>query len=128
MAQTTTSTAATIQGERCVCAYVFQPVCGEDGQTYSNPCLADCAGAIIAASGQCAARSKTEEPVSNNAALVVIVVGSVLCGSCCTILAIVVLLRRLRRAQRIGESGPQVIPTNIMQSEVKPSNQKKSLL
>ena len=28
----------------CVCTEIYDPVCGFDGQSYSNPCHADCAG------------------------------------------------------------------------------------
>jgi hypothetical protein len=28
----------------CVCGEVLQPVCGSDGQSYANPCYAECAG------------------------------------------------------------------------------------
>jgi hypothetical protein len=27
----------------CLCAQIFLPVCGENGQTYSNACAANCA-------------------------------------------------------------------------------------
>lgn len=37
----------------CVCAALYMPVCGADGQTYSNACDADCAGVAVAAQGMC---------------------------------------------------------------------------
>ena len=30
--------------EDCVCIEIYQPVCGNDGQEYSNSCKAECAG------------------------------------------------------------------------------------
>ncbi len=38
----------------CVCAEIFAPVCGENGQTFANRCLADCNEAVqIAHDGAC---------------------------------------------------------------------------
>ena len=38
--------------EDCVCFLSYDPVCGDDGQEYSNSCFAECAG-VTYSSGTC---------------------------------------------------------------------------
>ncbi len=42
----------------CICAQIWKPVCGENGKTYSNTCVANCAHVKVAKKGQCPGKSK----------------------------------------------------------------------
>jgi hypothetical protein len=37
----------------CMCTLNYDPVCGKDGKTYGNQCLADCQGEKVAHTGEC---------------------------------------------------------------------------
>src|SRR5262245_55513501 len=49
----------------CICATIYSPVCGEDGQTYGNSCEAKCRDVAVSHEGECASDADASEPASD---------------------------------------------------------------
>ncbi len=52
---------AQIPTDDCICTEQWDPVCGEDGQTYSNECYADCENITVSYLGECCADGSIDE-------------------------------------------------------------------
>ena len=52
---------AQIQNNDCICTEQWDPVCGVDGQTYSNECYADCENISVSYTGECCVDGTLDE-------------------------------------------------------------------
>ncbi|GEM_PF-3235121 len=77
-----------VEGE-CNCPSTVSPVCGEDGETYDNKCLAECEGVEIAHEGECKEEDEEENDEEENGDLIgclerkgVVIYGTSYCPAC----------------------------------------------
>ncbi|MEM6346322.1 MAG: Kazal-type serine protease inhibitor [Bacteroidota bacterium] len=46
-------TCVEVEDQDCICALIYQPVCGCNDKTYGNSCQAECAGITTYSDGPC---------------------------------------------------------------------------
>ncbi|MDD4931597.1 MAG: Kazal-type serine protease inhibitor domain-containing protein [Candidatus Colwellbacteria bacterium] len=63
------------------CPTLYDPVCGSDGKTYSNTCLARSAGVSVGSKGQCVKDAPLSDGLAPNKGNVCIMVYDPVCGS-----------------------------------------------
>src|SRR5687767_13481721 len=62
VSETPANNDSTAEDRDCRCAAAPEPVCGADGFTYRNACVAACAGTTVAASGACPSSPDPSDP------------------------------------------------------------------
>ena len=53
-----TSESETTTKNSCICTRIYKPVCGEDGKSYGNGCMAKCVDIRIECEGMCPCRER----------------------------------------------------------------------